>query len=176
MDLSDLELMQKLRDGDDTALSVLMERHQQPLANFFRRLGAYRDAEDLVQETFVRLYRYRRRYRPAARFTTFLYTLARHAWIDGLRRLRTRERVALGLKEQLEVRGATAPPASLVRLDVEEALLELDERLRIVVVLNLLQGLTYKEVSDVLGLPVGTVKSRMFAALHELRRRLHEDS
>lgn len=176
-DAEDFQLMQAMRDGDPDAFAALMRRHQQSLANYFRRLGAYNDVDDLVQDTFLRLYRYRAKYRPQARFTTFIYTLARNAWFDSLRRKRTRERVAERVRNE-----PPAPPESVAAapgaagMDAERALGALEERLREVVVLSVMQGLSYRETADVLGIPVGTVKSRMFAALHELRRRFHEDT
>ena len=72
--------------GDRDAFELLVRRHHQPLLNFFLRMGVDRDAEDLVQQTFIRLYNYRQRYRPSAKFTTFLYLLARQVWVDELRR------------------------------------------------------------------------------------------
>lgn len=174
-DADDFQLMQALRDGNPDALAALMRRHQQSLANYFRRLGAYNDVDDLVQDTFLRLYRYREKYRPDARFTTFVYTLARNAWLDSLRRKRTRERVAERVREE-----PPCPPASVAGspgargVDAEHALAGLEDRLREVVVLSVMQGLSYRETADVLGIPVGTVKSRMFEALHELRSRFHE--
>ncbi|OQA25668.1 MAG: ECF RNA polymerase sigma-E factor [Verrucomicrobia bacterium ADurb.Bin345] len=176
LDASDHELMARLRNEDHAAFTGLMQRYQRPLANYFRRVGASTDVEDLVQETFLRVYRYRLKYRPQARFTTFLYTLARNAWFDSLRRKRTQDRVAE------RVRGEHPPPPRSVvgptdapGLDATQALSGLDERLREIVVLTVMQGLSYSEAADILRIPVGTVKSRMFAALHELRRRFHED-
>ena len=175
-DRDDFSLMQAVREGDSNAFALLMRRHQQSLANYFRRVGASTDVEDLVQETFLRVYRYRLKYRPQARFTTFLYTLARNAWFDSLRSKRTQDRVAD------RVRGEDPPPPRSVAnptdapgLDAAHALNGLDERLREVVVLTVMQGLSYSEAADILRIPVGTVKSRMFAALHTLRRRFHED-
>ncbi len=76
----DAELMLQVARGSDEAFVALIRKYQQSLQNFFARMDAYiyGDWEDLVQETFVRLYRYRERYRPKASFKTFLYVLARH--------------------------------------------------------------------------------------------------
>ena len=94
----DLELMLAVRDGDEAAFRALVERHQLPLVNFFARLGSGDAAEDLAQQTFLRLYKYRTRYEPRARFTTFLYMMARQIRIDSLRKLQRVKR----LKEEFE--------------------------------------------------------------------------
>jgi len=165
----DFALMAAVQAGRRDAFAVLIGRHQTKLVNFFRRLGAYHEAEDLAQETLLRLYRYRHRYRPTAKFTTFLYTLARHAWADHLRRLRKRELwVARGAPEQ-PASDERAQHQARARLDAQVALQQLPEKLRSVVVLSLYQGLRYEDIAAVLDIPVGTVKSRMFLALNRLR-------
>ncbi|OQW97833.1 MAG: hypothetical protein BWK77_00760 [Verrucomicrobia bacterium A1] len=166
---SDIELMGQTRAGNEESFAILIRRHQAPLLNFFRRLGAHSDAEDLVQEVFVRLYRYRDRYAPSAKFTTFLYTLARHAWADRCRKSERRERI----EERVRTEGPGADDGAWGRtaasLDAQQALGRLPEKLRVVLVMSLYQGLRYDEIADVLGIPQGTVKSRVFLALQRLR-------
>jgi RNA polymerase sigma-70 factor (ECF subfamily) len=173
----DRELMARAANGSAEAFAELVRRHQHGLANFFRRLGVYTDAEDLVQETFVRIFKYRRRYRPASRFTTFLYFVARNAWRDHVRRMTRRDRLAQGLTREAEVAAQSSPQpdaAGRGRLDLETALLGLSPKLREVVVLNGIQGLSYQEVAEVLRIPLGTVKSRINLALHRLQEALDE--
>jgi RNA polymerase sigma-70 factor (ECF subfamily) len=172
----DCRLMIRSREGDREAFRALVVRHQRPLLNFFLRCGVHSDAEDLVQETFVRLYRYRDRYRPRARFTTFLYLLARQVWIDELRRCRRRRRLRDELAEAPEMAPERVPAAAPPGLadDLRQALARLSERLREVVTLGVLQELPYREIAKILKIPVGTVKSRMFNGLRELRRILEE--
>jgi RNA polymerase sigma-70 factor (ECF subfamily) len=165
----DFALMARLRAGDTTAFAALIRRHQTALVNFFRRMGAGNEAEDVAQETFLRVWRYRARYRPAAKFTTFLFTLARHAWADHLRRARKQERVVERVGAEAAPHDATAQDAARQRLDVQTALAALTEKLRLVVVMSLYQGLKYEEIAAALGIPVGTVKSRMFLALARLK-------
>ncbi len=172
----DIALMARVRKGDEGAFAQLIARHELPLVNFFRRLGAYQEAEDLAQVTFLRLFRYRTRYRPSAKFTTFLYTLARHAWADHLRQVARRERIVeRGRIEWPTSDGATSGMAR-ARLDAQAALAALPEKLRMVVVMSLYQGLDYAEIAKALGIPVGTVKSRMFLALRRLRSWFDEQS
>lgn len=169
----DTVLMIRTREKDDaTAFAELIRRHQRPLMNFFLRCGVYGDVEDLAQETFLRLYRYRKRYVPTAKFTTFLYLLARQVRIDALRRVRRRD--ALHLRFAVEAPQETAPTAADRggRLDIETALASLGDAMREVVVLSILQGLSQQEVAAILKIPVGTVKSRLSNALQRLRRTL----
>ena len=168
----DHELMARLRDGDQEALRGLIERYQSALVNYFGRLGAQQDGDDLAQETFVRLYQYRNRYEPRAKFTTFLFTLARHAWADRGRKSARLERVRRRLMEQPD-RMATGPTGD--GLDVRSALAQLPEKLRMVLVLNYYEGMGYEEIGRVLKVPVGTVKSRVFLAMLRLREMFHED-
>jgi RNA polymerase sigma-70 factor (ECF subfamily) len=174
--LDDTGLMLRVRDdGGREAFAELVRRHQRRLLNFFLRSGVYDDAEDLVQQTFLRLYRYRDRYRPTARFTTFLYLLARQVWIDDLRRRGRMQRLRLAVAEETgpEPQAAeTAPAAAVEGHEAARALERLPESARAVVVLGILQGLAYRDVAATLGVPVGTVKSRMYHALRALRRML----
>lgn len=168
-----IDLMLRVKGGDKGAFTQLVKRHQKMLLNFFIQSGVRYDCEDLVQRTFLRLYRYRDRYTPSAKFTTFLFLLARQEWIDEIRRRDRQKRlretlssdpVALPVFDEAEGVGARA-----VRLDLEQALASLSDGLRQVVVLGVYQQLPYAEISEILGIPVGTVKSRMFNALAKLR-------
>jgi RNA polymerase sigma-70 factor (ECF subfamily) len=171
---ADVSLMLEVAGGSEGAFTVLVGRHQKSLLNFFTRMGASSDSEDLVQETFVRLFRYRRQYRPAARFTTFLYHLARNVWADRGRKIIRIERLASEFQNHvaLHVRAAPEPPGEAG--DIEAALDRLSPKLREVIVLNVFQGLRYQEVADVLAIPLGTVKSRINLALAALKEILHD--
>jgi RNA polymerase sigma-70 factor (ECF subfamily) len=173
---SDVDLMDRAKTGAPEAFVCLIRRYQTPLLNFFRRMGVYTDAEDMAQDTFVRLFRYRSRYRPSAKFTTFLYLMARQVWIDSLRKRRRRE----DFLRRWEENRADDPEASGApetrRPDAAGALDRLPPRMREVVVLNIYQGLKYEEIARVLCIPEGTVKSRMFHALAKLREMLDAES
>lgn len=168
----DVALMLRVGSGDEAAFAALVHRHQQPLLNFFARMGAATDGDDLVQETFVRLYRYRAHYRPAARFVTFLYHLARHVWADRGRKLGRYKRLVTAWEAESLGDGPSAPPCPGRTMDVQAALDRLSPKLREVIVLNVYQGLRYQEVADVLGIPLGTVKSRINLALAALKESL----
>ena len=99
----DFTLMAQVRAGREDAFRILVERHRRPLLNFFARLGASNHGEDLAQMTFVRLWTYRKKYKPTAKFTTFLYTLARHTWLDFLRRQKRFRLFADRYREEIPV-------------------------------------------------------------------------
>jgi RNA polymerase sigma-70 factor (ECF subfamily) len=166
--------MLRARDGDREAFAAIVRRHRQPLLNFFRRCGVDSDAEDLAQLTFVRLYRYRDRYSPRAKLTTFLYLLARQVWIDELRRRQRRARLREELAAEPEPLGEHGSQPERGRMDLDAALASLPEGMRLVVVLGVYQSQPYAEIAKALGIPVGTVKSRMFNALRLLRQALED--
>lgn len=168
-------LMMDVANGAQEAFVALIHKHQGPLVNFFRRMGAYQDGEDLAQETFIRLYKARVRYKPAAKFTTFLYVIARHVLADHGRKWFQRERLRIGLLRERPPAGEATRLAG-GRMDVEAALGSLSDKLRSVVVLGIYQGLRYEEIARVLEIPVGTVKSRMNLAIKALREYMHEEA
>ncbi len=137
------------------------------LLNFFWRHGVSpSEGEDLVQEVYLRLWKYRERYQQSAQLSTFLFILARQVWLDALKR-RTR-------REAREDRwGADQPtvrePLRGEREDVRWAVARLSEPLREVVELGVFQDLPYAQVAEILSIPVGTVKSRMSNAIRKLK-------
>ena len=170
----DFGLMALVREGRHEAFGEIVRRHQRSLVNFFVRMNAdYNSAEDLAQTAFLRLYEYRERYRPSAHFRAFLHTLAWHAWIDWRRKQQRQPDVVDDM--WLDALGSTGetPSARLDdRMDIEVALGRLSVKLRSVVVLTYFQGLKHQDVADVLDIPVGTVKSRLFLAMEALREHL----
>ena len=143
-------------------------KFEKNLLNFFCRQGvSLFEGEDLVQETYLRLWNYRRTYQPTAKLSTFLFMLARQVRIDALRRQTRREAREEGWGKCQPT--AALPDALGVREDVRWAVSQLSEPLREVVELGVLQDLPYAEVGEILGIPVGTVKSRMSNALKKLK-------
>lgn len=140
---------------------------EKKLLNFFWRQGvSISESEDLLQETYIRLWKYRDEYEPTAKLSTFLFSMARQVRIDALRRQTRRERrEKVWSKERSDVQA----PALPVRDDVHWALAQLTEPLREVVELGVFQDLPYAEVAEILSIPVGTVKSRMSNALKKLK-------
>ncbi len=170
----DFDLMAMVKDGRQEAFVELIHRYQRSLLNFFRKMGAdMNEAEDLTQETFLRLFGYRTRYRPLARFTTFLYTLARHAWADCLRKVQRSPQADRELYAESSVSDDRNDAYTDDHIDLQAALGQLSDKLRLVVVMSVYQGLRYNEISEALGIPEGTVKSRMHLAVKQLREILN---
>jgi len=153
------------------------------LLGFFRRLGAGpSESEDLAQDTVVKLFRSAQRYQSSGRFEAYAFRAARNVWIDSRRRAGVRERALGGQEEDsvapLELVGAEERgPFELLEAGeraalLEEAIQRLDEPHRVVFELGVLQELSYVEVSELVGVPVGTVKSRVHHAVRKLREML----
>lgn len=149
------------------------KRFEKNLLNFFWRQGvSYSEGEDLVQETYLKLWEYRERYVRTAKLSTFLFLIARQVRIDALRHTTRREaREENWGKEQPNTTG----PDYSARDDVRWAVSRLPEPLREVVELGVFQDLPYAEVAEILEIPVGTVKSRMSNALKKLREMFNDE-
>lgn len=169
----DFALMAATRDGDAAGFAALSARWRPRLVNFFLGLGAdLHGAEDCAQETLIRVYRYRDAYRPDHPFTAFLFTLGRRAFLDWRRAGArwTKRTGSAPLPDDAEVPGSDdGIGACADRIDLAAAIATLPRRLRDVVELGAIQGLPYHRVAASLGIPVGTVKSRMHHAVARLR-------
>lgn len=167
--------MLRVRNGDHAAFSRVMRTTEKKVLNFFIRLGVQYDAEDLTQQTFLRLYRYRDRYEATAKVSTFLFLIARQVWIDELRKRTRRKKLAESLAKDTAgdvARSAADEVAASGTADLQAALHTLPEEMRLVIELGVYQDLPYAEIAQILEIPEGTVKSRMFNALAQLRRLL----
>ena len=154
----------------DETLMAEAKKFEKNLLNFFWRQGvSHSEGEDLVQETYLRLWKYRREYKPTAKLSTFLFLMARQVRIDALRRQGRREDRGRGSLEATPFQGNGVTSRVDAREDVRWALAKLSEPLRDVIELGVFQDLPYAEVAEILGIPVGTVKSRMHNALKELK-------
>jgi RNA polymerase sigma-70 factor (ECF subfamily) len=170
--MSDEELMAQVRSGVGEMLGVLFDRYQLPLFNFYLKLTGDRTvSEDLVQEVFFRMLKYRQSYRPETPFRAWMYQIARNARVDHLRRRRP--------ETQWEPEmSPTVAPADTAQQSQESALLHralmrLAEDKREVLVLSRFQDLKYEEIAQLLGCEIGTVKTRVHRALKELREIFH---
>lgn len=170
--VTDGELMRRVRDGDLARLGELFERHARRLHHFFlRSTGDRAAAEDLVQEVFVRMLKYRATFRDGAEFAPWMWTLARHAAADLWRGLPREQAVDEWTPEPAS--GEPAPIVSLVereQLDrLSVALDRLPPQKREVLVLARFTELGYERIGELLGISVGAVKVRVHRALKELR-------
>ncbi len=169
----DQSLMLAVRDGDVAKLGLLFERYHARLFNFLLRLTGDRQlSEDLVQEVFVRLLKYRHTYRAESQFMTWMFQIARNARIDYFRRS---PRTEVSLEDEVVEHVSLAPsPGERVEHKEEtrillDALSRLSEEKRAVLLLRGFQGLKFEEIARVMKCPVNTAKGRAFAAIRELR-------
>ncbi|MBV8878349.1 MAG: sigma-70 family RNA polymerase sigma factor [Planctomycetaceae bacterium] len=183
----DAALLLALKDGDAAAFSELVDRHQRSLINFFYHLCWDRQtAEDCAQEVFLRVYSHRDTYEPQAKFTTFLFRIARNLWIDRVRSVAVHGKPASldGRSDARDgrslgdcVAGRTPNPVEILAKEEQQAALQraidrLPEEQKAVVVLSEIQGLKYQDIGAILDVPVGTVKSRMHTAMEKLKELL----
>ena len=178
--MADAELMGLAAKGSEIAFAEIVRRYQDVLLNFFLRSAvSFVDGQDLAQRTFLRLWRYRRKYRPeGAKFTTFLFMLARQESIDFFRaEARRRERedalMAAAAEQASAAKGGAA--ATAAGEAVRRAVGRLTPTLRDAVELVVFQDLPYAEAGEILGVPLGTVKSRIFNALKKLKEYLDDE-
>lgn len=178
----DADLVERWQDGDLYAFEALIRRHEQRVFRLLvRMLGSREEAEDVAQEAFLSLYRHGHRFRREARFSTFVYRVAANAALNRRRTL-GRSRARDKRLEQRQAAGTDLPASPRdpedaaagveVQAKVQSALLELPMDLRLAVVLYDIEGLAYGEIAGVLGIPEGTVKSRIHRARRALRDRL----
>ena len=177
MEPSDEELMRRFRAGEGDAFPSLVRRHRARVFAFVLRLTQDRSrAEDVLQETWLRVVRGAAAYQPTAKFTTWVYTIARNSCVDGARR--ERHRAAEPLDEEPRDTGTPwndpergAASAELRPL-LEAAVAALPEEQREVFLLRELAGIPFAEIARMTGAPEPTVKSRMRYALQALQKSL----
>ncbi|MBN1809780.1 MAG: RNA polymerase sigma factor [Planctomycetes bacterium] len=180
---SDESLYLLCAEGDKEAFRSLVERYMDLLIGYFvRRLRDAELSQDLAQEVFIKLWKHAGRYTVKARFSTYLYSVAHNTLIDYMRRKKSRIDTVSADDEDGNIIAETADaglPEPLKVLEVSEQLELVNRRLeelgegeKQVVVLILAESLSYKEAARVLGIPEGTVKSRLHGALARLRKLL----
>lgn len=175
-----VDLLASFRDGDPEAFDALVGAFQRRLIQFFYRLCWDRDrAEDFTQMLFVKLLRGARNYRPEGKLSTFVFRVATNLWIDHYRssrpgrRLFSLDQAVWGGADPLEIDGPERPDVAAERNEeraqLRAALEQLTEPHRLVFELAIYQEMPYGEIGEVLGIPVGTVKSRMHNSVKALK-------
>jgi RNA polymerase sigma-70 factor (ECF subfamily) len=170
--IADEEVMAQVQGGDLDQMTLLFDRYQTPLYQFFRRNGLDAAAsEDLVQEVFFRVMRFRSTYRAGASLKAWLYQIARNTRIDFLRRAVRETSVEdhFGDTFTTEAGVDSALEAGDQARVLRAALARLPERKREVLLLSRFQGLKYKEIADLMGCDVNTIKVRIHRSVQELR-------
>ena len=186
----DAVLLKRCRTNDQAAFSEVVDRYKIKIYNYlYRMMGDAADAEDATQEVFVRLYTSLDSFRSQASLNTWLFRIAGNLCIDYFRRSKKHRAVAFSLDEPVgaevtesgdaghEVADLGYEPYRLLEQQetsdqIRSALGQLPEKLRMVVVLHDIEGMPYEEIAQVVGCPLGTVKSRLFNARVQLRQKL----
>lgn len=185
--LSDEELMQRYVTGQHWCFAVLVRRYERELYSYLRRMVLDAGmAEDVFQNTFLQVHLKRGLYQIGRPFRPWLYTVATNQAIDALRRNQRHQQASLNTEHDSDsalgasggslldlVASSTPEPHAFAERNEHQALVRsavdgLSDHLRAVVVLSYYQGMKYKEIADVLGIPVGTVKSRLHTAIRRL--------
>jgi len=188
-ELSDEELILEFQKNDtEDAFNILVQRYKNPLTNFvFRFLGDYEACNDVVQETMIKVYRYKDSYSSVAKFSTWIYTIAGNLARTEYRRQRRQN--IFSINDYGEEHQTYDLPDESYRPDVitdsgikdeiiQKALMKVKETYRETVILRDIQGLSYEEISEILGVNEGTVKSRINrgrAQLQELLKSIYKE-
>jgi RNA polymerase sigma-70 factor (ECF subfamily) len=187
---TDCELMARVKLDDQEAFALLVQRHKPWLTRLLYHLFWSREeAEDGAQEVLLRLWLSRTRYEPTANLKTFLFTIARNYWHNRSTRVIRRQPVvsledqfgpgARAIIEKLADQSPTPEQQVMERYEVfriRQAVDALPEKQRLVFILSQYGDLRYREIAELLGIPEGTVKSRMATAVEALRRALQGSS
>ena len=180
--LTDEELIQNFQQGDERAYTEIVNRFSGPLLNFiYRIIGDSAFAEDLLQETFIRVYQNKNSYREIAKFSTWIYTIASNLSKTELRRQKVRRWFSLsGSKDDdrpMEIANDDYTPdetmlqnstLSLIHQEIQKLPMSFKE----VIILRDVQELSYEEISTILNIPLGTVKSRVNRGRTRLQKSL----
>ena len=174
MTSTDEDLMGAVRDGDITKLSLLFERHRgRAFALCYRMTGDRTVADDLVQESFLRVLRYRASFEGRARFTTWLFRLVRNVCLDhlaGSERAR-----ALSSRVAAEPTATTESPDPDDLLALRQALGRLRSEAREILILRRFHDLSYREIGEIVGVSEGAARVRAHRALADLRQLVHTE-
>ena len=188
-EMDDHSLLAATREGDEAAFQEIVRRYRNQITNYvYRMIDDYDRAVDIAQETFVRVYMNMERYQATYSFSTYIYRIAHNLAITELRQRKRRrliplptffsdkdsEEVEVDLPDQGQVLADEAMIASERRQAVTTAIASLPEKYRAALVLCDLEEKSYEEISEVLGLPTGTVKSRINRARNLLKEKLRE--
>ncbi len=164
----DEDVMLQVRNGEVQMLSVLFDRYQAPLFNFYSKMTQDRTvSEDLVQEVFLRILRYRQTYRPGTQFRTWMYQIARNTRLDQVRKVRPESPILSEPIAPISLSDSAQQQQESHLL--QRALMQLPEDKREILVLSRFQELKYEDIARLLGCEVGAVKVRVHRALQQLR-------
>jgi RNA polymerase sigma-70 factor, ECF subfamily len=181
-ELSDEDLIRRFQDGDIYAFDAIVNRYKNQLLNFaYRFLNNLEEAEDVVQETFLRIFRNKHAYRQIAKFSTWVYTITGNLAKTELRKRKRRKYVYISDMgfddkdyeiEDIQANTEKEVESLFQEKYIQKAIQELSPRFRQVILLVDVQELPYEEVSKIMHVPLGTVKSRVNRARLKLQAKL----
>ena len=164
----DEDVMLQVRDGEVQMLGVLFDRYQTPLFNFYAKMTQDRTvSEDLVQEVFLRILRYRQTFRPGTPFRAWIYQIARNTRIDQVRKARPES--PLATEPVAPTRASDDAERQQESQLLQRALMQLPEDKREILILSRFQELKYEEIARLLGCETSAVKVRVHRAIQQLR-------
>ena len=181
---TDEDLIARFQNGDEYAFDEIVNRYKDRLLNFvFRFIGQIDESEDIVQDTFLKVYKNKNAYQNIARFSTWIYTIAGNLAKTELRK-RKRRRIfsisRMGIDDkEFELPSTAITPEEHTESTFNEKLIQnaiqkLPEKFRTVIILRDIQELSYDEISKIIGVPLGTIKSRVNRARLKLRELLKD--
>jgi len=182
---TDEELLKLVHDGDTVAFDVIVKRYKMRLINFVFRFVRDRDlAEEIVQETFLRVFRERKNYERISNFSTWIFTIAGNLAKSELRRRKRWRFFSIDQQDNDEGAEFEIPDVSqlpdrmahdrMIDRAVQDAISSLSSKYKEAVILRDIQGFAYEEIAEIIGCPVGTVKSRVNRARIRLQEQLKE--
>jgi RNA polymerase sigma-70 factor (ECF subfamily) len=170
MEETDIALMELIKRGDDKAFELLLSRHHRSVYNLACRfLNDEAEAEDITQETFIRIFKAAGTYSPSAKFTTWLYTIVKNLCFNSLRKRRSVHIVSIEDETLPDIPAVSNDPLENIdrkrlKARVLKAVNALPENIRIAVILHKFHGLQYNEIADILDCSVNAVKLRVHRA------------
>ena len=178
---TDEELISRFQNGDERAYVELVNRYKDRLLNFvFQFLGDIEQAEDVVQDTMLRLYEKKHYYKEIAKFSTWIYTIARNLANTELRKKKRRKTTylsQLSKERQFEIPAIQDDVDQSLQNEfindrIQSAINNLPEHLKVVIILRDIQELSYEDISNIVEVPLGTIKSRINRARIQLQAEL----
>lgn len=176
----DIELMLNFQSGDYSAFNKILEKHEKSILNYvYRFIGNKTNAEDIVQEVFLRVYKSKDSYKPLAKFTTWLYSIATNLCIDYKRKLSSDALSNYDLLTDNHIK--IDMPKNTLEKTVEDnqmeqiarnAILSLPEKECAILILQMYENKSYKEISQILNISISSIESLLFRARQRLKKTL----
>ena len=181
---TDEQLIERFQSGDELAFIELVNRYRDKLHNFiYYFLGDIEQAEDVVQDTMIKLYEKKHYYKQVAKFSTWIYTIARNLANTELRKRKRRKTFSISElsknKNNFDLKDDRNPidkeiESEFILKEINHAIQNLSKSYRTVIILRDIQKLSYDEISNIVDVPIGTIKSRINRARLQLQIELKD--